>query len=118
RGRAGGADLGRGGQQRPAAGAGLHRVPAQPVQPDPDRPAGRRPGGVGAASAFWFAGLFALALLFFKYESPILLIVLLFACYELYRRWSRRNMPGFDEYHAVTIPQRIGIAAVYLGLVV
>ena len=68
--------------------------------------------------AFWFAGLFALALLFFKYESPILLLVLLFACYELYRRWSRRNMPGFDEYHAVTVPQRIGIATVYLGLVV
>ncbi len=68
--------------------------------------------------AFWFAGLFALALLFFKYESPILLLVLLFACYELYRRWSRRSMPGFDEYHSVTMPQRIGIAAVYLGLVV
>ena len=68
--------------------------------------------------AFWFAGLFAIALLFFKYESPILLIVLLFACYELYRRWSRRNMPGYREYHSVTIPQRIGVAAVYLGLVV
>jgi Zn-dependent protease len=68
--------------------------------------------------AFWFAGLFALALLFFKYESPILLIVLLFACFELYRRWNRRHLPGFNEYHAVTIPQRIGIAAVYLGLVV
>jgi len=68
--------------------------------------------------AFWFAGLFAIALLFFKYESPILLIVLVFACYELYRRWSRRDMPGYREYHSVTIPQRIGIAVVYLGLVV
>ena len=68
--------------------------------------------------AFWFAGLFAIALLFFKYESPILLIVLVFACYELYRRWSRRGMPGYREYHSVTIPQRIGIAVVYLGLVV
>jgi Zn-dependent protease len=68
--------------------------------------------------AFWFAGLFAIALLFFKYESPILLIVLVFCCYELYRRWSRRDMPGYREYHSVTIPQRIGIAIVYLGLVV
>jgi Zn-dependent protease len=68
--------------------------------------------------AFWFAGLFAIALLFFKYESPILLIVLVFACYELYRRWSRRDMPGYREYHSVTIPQRIGVAVVYLGLVV
>ena len=68
--------------------------------------------------AFWFAGLFAIALLFFKYESPILLIVLVVACYELYRRWSRRNMPGYREYHSVTIPQRIGVATVYLGLVV
>lgn len=68
--------------------------------------------------AFWFAGLFAMALLFFKYESPILLIVLVFCCYELYRRWSRRDMPGYREYHSVTIPQRIAIAVVYLGLVV
>ncbi len=67
---------------------------------------------------FWFAGLFAIALLFFKFESPILLIVLVFACYELYRRWGRRNQPGYNEYHSVTIPQRIGVAAVYLGLVV
>ncbi|HEY2788573.1 MAG TPA: site-2 protease family protein [Gaiellales bacterium] len=67
---------------------------------------------------FWFAGLFAIALLFFKFESPILLIVLLFACYELYRRWGRRNQPGYNEYHSVTIPQRIGVATVYLGLVV
>ena len=44
--------------------------------------------------------------------------MLVFACYELYRRWSRRNMPGYSEYHAVTIPQRIGVASVYLGLVV
>jgi Zn-dependent protease len=68
--------------------------------------------------AFWFAGLFAIALLFFKYESPILLIVLVFACLELYRRWNRRHMPGYREYHSVTIPQRIGVATVYLGLVV
>jgi hypothetical protein len=27
-------------------------------------------------------------------------------------------MPGYREYHSVTIPQRIGIAVVYLGLVV
>jgi len=67
---------------------------------------------------FWFAGLFAIALLFFKFESPILLLVLVFACYELYRRWGRRNQPGYNEYHSVTIPQRIGVAAVYLGLVV
>jgi Zn-dependent protease len=68
--------------------------------------------------AFWFAGLFAMAFLFFKYHSPILLLVLAFACYELYRRWGRRNQPGYSEYHSVTIPQRIGVATVYLGLIV
>jgi Zn-dependent protease len=68
--------------------------------------------------AFWFAGLFAMALLFFKYHSPILLLVLVFCCYELYRRWGRRNMPGFSEYHSVTVPQRIGVGVVYLALVV
>jgi Zn-dependent protease len=67
---------------------------------------------------FWFAGLFAMAFLFFKYHSPILLLVLAFACFELYRRWGRRNQPGYSEYHSVTIPQRIGVATVYLGLVV
>jgi Zn-dependent protease len=68
--------------------------------------------------AFWFAGLFAIAILFFKYESPILLLVLAFACYELYRRWSRRDQPGYREYHSVTVPQRFAIAGVYLALVV
>ena len=68
--------------------------------------------------AFWFAGLFALALLFFKYQSPILLLVLAFCCYELYRRWNHRDMPGYREYHSVTIPQRIAVGIVYLGLVV
>jgi Zn-dependent protease len=68
--------------------------------------------------AFWFAGLFAMAFLFFKYHSPILLLVLVFACYELYRRWGRRDQPGYSEYHSVTIPQRIGVATVYLGLIV
>jgi len=68
--------------------------------------------------AFWFAGLFAIAFLFFKYHSPILLLVLAFACFELYRRWGRRDQPGYSEYHSVTIPQRIGVATVYLGLVV
>ena len=56
--------------------------------------------------AFWFAGLFAVALLFYKYESPILLLVLAFCCYELYNRWNRRDLPGYREYHSVTIPQR------------
>ncbi len=68
--------------------------------------------------AFWFAGLFAVALLFYKYESPILLLVLAFCCYELYNRWNRRDLPGYREYHSVTIPQRVGVGIVYLGLVV
>jgi Zn-dependent protease len=67
---------------------------------------------------FWFAGLFAVALLFYKYESPILLLVLAFCCYELYNRWNRRDMPGYREYHSVTVPQRVGVGIVYLGLVV
>ena len=33
----------------PPARRGLHRVPAEPLQPDPDHPARRRPSGGGAA---------------------------------------------------------------------
>jgi Zn-dependent protease len=66
--------------------------------------------------AFWFVGLFMVALFFFAYHNFFALLVLLLGGYELYRRWSRRNEPGFRAYHSVTWPQRTAVAAVYLGL--
>ncbi|HEY7258935.1 MAG TPA: site-2 protease family protein [Gaiellales bacterium] len=66
--------------------------------------------------AFWFLGLFMVALFFFAYHNFFALLVLLLGGYELYRRWSRRHEPGYRAYHSVTWPQRTAVAAVYLGL--
>ena len=77
-------------------------------------------GGRAAAAlhpAFWFLGLFMVALFFFAYHNIFALIVLVLGGYELYRRWNRRHEPAFRAYHRVTWPQRIAVATVYLGLV-
>jgi Zn-dependent protease len=77
-------------------------------------------GGRAAAAfhpAFWLIGLFGVAALFFKHESPILLVILLLGGYELYHRWGRRKTPEARAYHAIGWPQRIAVGLVYLGLV-
>lgn len=68
--------------------------------------------------AFWFVGLFMVALLAFHYQAPFFFIVLVFVVWELYARWSRRDLPQYRAYHAVTWPQRLAVAGVYLGLIV
>jgi len=78
-------------------------------------------GGRAAAAvhpAFWFVGLFAVALLFFMHGSTILLLIAVLGGYELYHRWQRRNDEGFKAYHNVTRGQRIAVGVVYLGLIV
>jgi Zn-dependent protease len=67
--------------------------------------------------AFWFLGLFMVALFFFAFHNILALLVLVVGGYELYRRWSHRGDPAFRAYHAVTWPQRAAVAAVYMGLV-
>ncbi|HYX84900.1 MAG TPA: site-2 protease family protein [Gaiellales bacterium] len=77
-------------------------------------------GGRAAAAlhpAFWFLGLFMVALFFFAFHNLLALIVLALGAFELYRRWNRRNEPEFRAYHAVTWGQRAAVAGVYLGLV-
>ena len=68
--------------------------------------------------AFWFVGLFMVAALAFHYQAPFFFVVLLFVAWELYARWSRRDLPANRAYHAVTWPQRVAVGVVYLGLVV
>jgi Zn-dependent protease len=78
-------------------------------------------GGRAAAAfhpAFWFVGLFVVALLFFLHHNLILLLILLLGGYELYNRWSRRHDPESRAYHQTTWRQRLTIGAVYIGLVV
>jgi Zn-dependent protease len=78
-------------------------------------------GGRAAAAvhpAFWFVGLFAVALLFFMHGSTILLLIAVLGGYELWHRWRRRNDEEFKAYHDVSRNQRIAVGAVYLALIV
>jgi Zn-dependent protease len=68
----------------------------------------------------WFVGLFVMAVVAFVYPNPIILIILLLAGYETYKRWKARKAGG-DEvaaYYAVKPAHRLAILAVYLGLIV
>jgi Zn-dependent protease len=68
----------------------------------------------------WFVGLFAMAVLAFAYPNPIILLILLFAVIETYRRWKARKAGG-DEvaaYYAVKPAHRLAILGVYLGLII
>ena len=68
----------------------------------------------------WFVGLAAMAVLTFVFPNPIIILILLLAAYETYRRWKARKAGG-DEvqaYYRVKPAHRLAILAVYLGLIV
>jgi Zn-dependent protease len=68
----------------------------------------------------WFVGLFAMVLLAFAYPNPIMLLILLFAVLETYRRWKHRKAGGeeVERYYRVKPAHRVAILAVYLGLII
>jgi Zn-dependent protease len=68
----------------------------------------------------WFLGFGALVVLDFLTPNPILLIITLFAGYELYRRWERRRRPTAAQtaYYRVAPRDRLLVGAVYIGLIV
>jgi Zn-dependent protease len=67
----------------------------------------------------WFVGFGVLVVLDIVVPNPILLIVTLFAGYELYRRWQRRRNPtaGQLAYYKVSPRNRLLVGAVYVGLI-
>jgi Zn-dependent protease len=78
-------------------------------------------GRAMAAMAPWmwflgFGGMVALALIF---PNPIILLILIFAGLETYRRWKLRRIGDAvqQEYYRVRPRDRALIAAVYLGLI-
>jgi Zn-dependent protease len=78
-------------------------------------------GRAMAAMAPWmwfagFAGLVAIAILL---PNPIIFLVVLFAGFETYRRWQRRNTATAEEqtYYKVAPLDRALVAAVYLSLI-
>lgn len=67
----------------------------------------------------WWLGLFAMAVLAFVFPNPIILIILLLAAFETYRRWKARRAGGdtVDGYYRVKPAHRLIIGGVYLGLI-
>jgi Zn-dependent protease len=66
----------------------------------------------------WIAGLVALVAVAVAFPNPIILLILLFAGLETWRRWRGRNEPGSREYYRVPPRARLAVAATYIGLIV
>ncbi len=67
----------------------------------------------------WFLGLAALVPLALIFPNPIILIILVFAALETYKRWKLRNagVAQQQDYYRVRPLDRALVAAVYLSLI-
>ena len=67
----------------------------------------------------WFVGLAAMAVLTFAFPNPIIILILLLAAFETYRRWKERKAGGDATlaYYRVKPSHRVAILVVYLGLI-
>jgi Zn-dependent protease len=67
----------------------------------------------------WFAGFAAIIPLALIFPNPIILLILLFAGYETYKRWKLRRAGGEEQraYYRVKPLDRALVAAVYLSLI-
>jgi Zn-dependent protease len=72
------------------------------------------------APFMWFVGFGALVVLELLFPSPILLIIAVFAAYELYRRWQQRKSGSVANaaYYRVSPRNRLLVGLVYIGLIV
>jgi Zn-dependent protease len=68
--------------------------------------------------AIWIVGFAALAVLVYFAPNPILLLVLVLAAYEIYKRWSTRHETREREYFKVKSWQRTVVAIGYFGLAI
>ena len=68
--------------------------------------------------ALWLVGFLALVGLVIVRPNPILIIILIFAASELWRRWQMRRYPEMQEYYRVQPHQRLIIGVLYFGLAV
>jgi Zn-dependent protease len=66
----------------------------------------------------WLVGLATLVAVAVAFPNPIILLILLFAGLESWRRWKERKSPGSREYYRVPPRARVAVAAVYIGLIV
>jgi Zn-dependent protease len=67
----------------------------------------------------WFVGLAAMVPLAFVFPNPIILLIIVFAALETYKRWKLLRTGGQQQrtYYRVRPIQRALVAAVYLGLI-
>jgi Zn-dependent protease len=67
----------------------------------------------------WFVGFAAMVPLALIFPNPIILLILLFAGYETYKRWKLRRAGGLQQqaYYRVRPVDRALVAAVYLSLI-
>jgi Zn-dependent protease len=66
--------------------------------------------------ALWFVGFLGLLALVIFRPNPILIIILLLAGSELWRRWQLRRFPQMQEYYRVAPHRRVIMALLYFGL--
>ncbi len=68
----------------------------------------------------WFLGFGVLVAMVLVVPNPILLIIVVFAGYETYRRWKMRKSGSLEQaaYYRVAPRHRLMVASVYIGLVV
>jgi Zn-dependent protease len=71
------------------------------------------------APAMWFVGFAAMIPLAVLFPNPIMLLILVFAGIETYKRWKlrRTGSPGQQAYYRVRPIDRALVAGVYLGLI-
>ncbi len=67
----------------------------------------------------WFLGLGLMAVLAFTFPNPVILLILLFAALETYRRWKGRRSgeEGNAAYYRVSPGARLAVGLVYVGLI-
>lgn len=67
----------------------------------------------------WFVGLFAMVALALTFPNPIIILIVLFAAFETYRRWKARRAGGeaVASFYRVKPAHRLAVLAVYVGLI-
>jgi Zn-dependent protease len=65
----------------------------------------------------WLVGFAALVALAIAFPNPIILVIVLLAGLETWRRWRGRNSPEARTYYEVSTRDRVLIAVVYLALI-
>jgi Zn-dependent protease len=67
----------------------------------------------------WLVGLAAMVAAAFLFPNPVIILILIFAAYETYRRWKqlREGSEETRSYYRVAPRHRLLVAVVYIGLI-